>query len=214
MQPRQRAINRAVVDTETAAVLDAAACWYWRDGQMDEGIAMWGRGLSPIITYPLRTATGPPAPTGDRGGASTNGNNWATSWWLAPVSITAGGVPCASVLTPCLEPVFLRSLEFGPVSPPQEQRAPRRCAPLRAASRCGVPRVGSWATPGGCPVPRPPSANHADGAPRPSCKCNPHPGGRLSPGMAVFGTKRMPVRACRFGTRGHPFLGWGWGRRW
>ena len=49
------------------------------------------------------------------GMASTNACNCMTSWRLAPVRITASGMPCASVMRWCFEPGRAQSVGFAPV---------------------------------------------------------------------------------------------------
>ena len=64
------------------------------------------------------------------GMASTRGRSWVTSLRLAPVRMTARGMPCASVIRWCLEPGRARSVGLGPVFDPHPQhewRKNRRC---------------------------------------------------------------------------------------
>ena len=49
------------------------------------------------------------------GMASISGMSWVTSLRLPPVSDTASGMPCASVITWCFEPGRARSTGLGPV---------------------------------------------------------------------------------------------------
>ncbi len=56
-----------------------------------------------------------PADAADRRIAAISGISWVTSLRWPPVSDIGSGIPCASVITWCLEPVRARSTGIGPV---------------------------------------------------------------------------------------------------
>ena len=105
-----------------------------------------------------------------RGMASTSACSWVTSWRLAPVRITASGMPCASVMRWCFEPGRARSVGLGPVFDPHQPRGSRRSRRPRATSLCGPLRVAlQEAVRAVGPRHRRP-ASRADGASS-SCRC-------------------------------------------
>ena len=73
--------------------------------------------------------------------AATNGSNWVTSLRLAPVRMTASGMPWASVMRWCLEPGRARSVGFGPVfdrRPRHEWKRNRQCSATSQSGRQGA----------------------------------------------------------------------------
>src|SRR3954469_9333423 len=61
---------------------------------------------------------GPPGPPRTGATPATSGSSWVTSLRLAPVSVTASGMPAVSQIRWCLEPVRPRSTGDGPVKAP------------------------------------------------------------------------------------------------
>ena len=73
--------------------------------------------------------------------AATNGSNCVTSLRLAPVRMTASGMPWASVMRWCLEPGRARSVGFGPVfdrHPRHEWKRNRQCSATSQSGRQGA----------------------------------------------------------------------------
>lgn len=73
--------------------------------------------------------------------AATNGSSCVTSLRLAPVRMTASGMPCPSVMRWCLEPGRARSVGFGPVfdrRPRLEWKRNRQCSATSQSGRQGA----------------------------------------------------------------------------
>ena len=117
---------------QPGAVRGAAARGHGRDALLPHLLAGHSRG-------PRRPSPGrrrwPRPRTG--GIASIRGMSWVTSLRLPPVSEIASGMPCASVITWCLEPGRARPAGLGPVlgRPSSPARASRRSPPATSPAR-------------------------------------------------------------------------------
>ena len=138
---------------------------------------------------------------GGRGGgiALISGISWVMSLRLPPVSDTASGIPCPSVITWCFEPGLARPTGLGPVSG-------RPSPPARAS--CQSP---PWTSPAPRPrSARPAAAHEAAATPRPhaspaaaastsSPSRTPAPAARTPTGYRYTGRTRSRTGPC-----GHP----------
>jgi hypothetical protein len=71
--------------------------------------------VAPVGIQRAGTERGRPRFPRTSGIASINGISWVTSLRFPPVSDTASGMPCASVIRWCFEPVLARSTGLAPV---------------------------------------------------------------------------------------------------
>ena len=122
---------------------------------------------------------------------------------LPPVSDTASGIPCASVIRWCFEPGRARSTGLGPVLGRPSAPAHGSCqSPPATSQRAGGVQLRQQRLvqllphPGLLPVPQPPPAGH----PRPE----PQLLGQELPRDAVYRTNKMPHSTLRSSSRLRP----------
>ena len=105
VQPSQGPLDHPAVHSQPAAVFGAPPGQGWRDVPRPQFLAMPPRVIGSDGVQPLGPATGPAPLTPHRrhsvhpSSISSRGNNWVTSWRLAPVRMADSGVPLASVST-------------------------------------------------------------------------------------------------------------------
>jgi hypothetical protein len=115
MQPREASLDHPAVGAQSGAVPCSAA----GDGRHD--VASADLISVDVVVVPtvgeerVGLAARSSDPAADRRIASSKGRSWVTSLRLPPVSRTASGVPCPSVMRWCFEPARPRSTGEGPV---------------------------------------------------------------------------------------------------
>jgi hypothetical protein len=98
-----------------------------------------------------------------------------TSLRFPPVSVTASGMPCASVIRWCLEPGPARSTGFGPVLGHPSPPARANCPPLPATNPAPRPRSARPAAPHAAAATPRPATSRAAAARRSSPSRTPAP---------------------------------------
>jgi len=211
MQPRQSTLDDPAVDTQPAAMPDAAARQHRFDAQSHERIAMRIRMIRPIALHTIRTAAGAPALTGDR---RDRVNQRQKLGHVVPVrtgkyrrernTVRIGDDMVLRAVFPAI-----RRVGAG-LRPPKTARTEALSTTARDQSILSASRnrlSNSWWT--SCQTP---ASCH-------SCsrrqQVMPHPQpiscGRSSQGMPVLSTNRMPVNVRRWSIGFRPPLGRGFG---
>src|SRR5438105_3025198 len=135
--------------------------------------------------------------------------SWVTSCRLPPVSVAASGMPPASVITWCFEPVRARSTGLGPVLAPLLAPAHATRRPPPAPSRSPRPPAAGPAAPHAAAATPQPDASPAAAASRSSPTRNPAPAARTPTGCRCTARTRSRTAPCDHPAAAGPGAGTG-----
>lgn len=98
VEPGEGPLDHSPVSAQSCAVPGAAAGDGWHDASLADLVAVRIVVVAAVGEERVRLAAGRPTRPRTGGIASSNGSSWVTSLRLPPVTRTASGVPCPSVI--------------------------------------------------------------------------------------------------------------------
>ncbi len=127
VKPGNRALDLPTRFAQSAAIGRANFCEQGRDATFAQALPMWLGAVAPVALNDLRLVQGMPPFAPDVWNDLDQCVEMRNVVTVAPLRMTASGMPCASTMRWCLLPSLRRSVGFGPVFFPPAWRELTSC---------------------------------------------------------------------------------------